>query len=308
VIQNQRAHVAIPGVPMGSGTLKDPYRIPLRKEANATGCVHCPLGIDRCDCLEIETLISTHLHRVYTTSSLRRTHAYGRHPLNSKSVLPVFVSRLIRICKVNEADVVWDLGCGIGSVVMQFALQTGSTVIGVDIQGDNIAIARKVWEGVRRDWTRRHPTRAAGSATFITNDIFEALEPHVTRRSATRHHTDPSPETDAPTVVWAANLLFTPAMNNQLARMLHRIPALRSVACMLDLYPHNRPGASMKRDPEPYDKFPCMEDHVAQADCFEWREPEKRLFYTYQQPTSVPTTPTRSAAAAAPSRGHSKSR
>lgn len=281
-IEKQRVNCAFPGVPMGTGSMHDPYRIPLRMDANASGCVHCPLGIDRCDCLEIETLISTHLHRLYTTSDLRRTHAYGRHPLNSKSVLPVFVSRLIRVCTVQQSDVVWDLGCGIGSVVMQFALQTGANSIGVDIQGENITIARKTWQNVRREWVQRYPERPVGNAVFITNDIFEELEPHVARRSLTTHHTDRSPETPAPTVVWAANLLFTPAMNNQLAHMLHRIKPLRAVACMLDLYPHNRAGASMKRNPEPYNKFPCMEDHIAQADCFEWREPEKRPFYTYQ--------------------------
>ena len=267
---------------MGTGSLQDPYRIPLRTEANKSGCVHCPLGVDRCDCLEIETLISAQLHRLYTSSDLRRTHAYGRNPLNSKSVLPVFVSRLIRVCNVRKDDVVWDLGCGIGSVVMQFALQTGSSSVGVDIQGDNIEIAKKTWLSVRREWKKRYPDRPVGEVEFITNDIFEELEPHVMRRSLTRHHADREPETPAPTVVWAANLLFTPAMNNQLAQMLHRIQPLRSVACMLDLYPHNRPGASMKRNPEPYSKFAHMEDHISQADCFEWREPEKRPFYTYQ--------------------------
>ena len=281
-IQKSRVNFAYPGVPMGTGTIKDPFRIPLRSKANKTGCVHCPMGIDRCQCREIETIISKHLVRVYQTSELRRTHAYGRHPLNSKSVLPVFVSRLVRICDVQKDDVVWDLGCGIGSVVMQFALQTGAAAIGVDIQGDNIEIARKTWESVCKEWKKRYPKSEVGEVKFITNDIFEELEPHVARRSATTHHADRAPETAPPTVVWAANLLFTPAMNYQLAHMLHRIKPLRSVACMLDLYPHNRPGLSMKRDPEPYAKFERMDDHIAQADCFEWREPEKRPFYTYQ--------------------------
>ena len=277
-IQRQRVSYSMPGIPMGNGTMKNPYRIPLRLEANSTGCVHCPMGIESCDCHEIEALISKHLNRVYATTSLRRTHAYGRNPLNSKSVLPVFVSRVTRICKVEQNDVVWDLGCGIGSVVMQFALQTGATSIGIDIQGENITIAKKIWAGVKREWMRRYPKRPVGSVQFIENDIFIELSPHSGKTSST----DKASKIPPPTVVWAANLLFTPSMNNQLAVMLHQIHELRSVACMVDIYPHNRLGASSKRDPEPYKKFPYMEDHISQADCYEWTETEKRLFYTYQ--------------------------
>mmetsp|Transcript_17940 Transcript_17940/g.28068 ORF Transcript_17940/g.28068 Transcript_17940/m.28068 type:complete len:334 (-) Transcript_17940:90-1091(-) len=275
-VQRQRVQVVVPGAPMGSGSMKDPFRIPLRDEANASGCFHCPLGIDSCACQEIERIVSKHLQHVYATTNLRRTHAYGRSPLNSKSVLPVFVSRLARICDVDHSDVVWDLGCGIGSVVMQFALQTGANAVGVDIQGDNIVIARKTWERVRNEWAKMYPNRKIGNVEFLESDIFKELAPHTSKKKS-KKQTKVSP----PTVVWAANLLFTASMNNELANVLHRIDSLRSVACMVDIYPHNRSAVSKKRDPEPYKKFPVMEDHISQADCYEWTEVEKRPFYAY---------------------------
>lgn len=276
-VKHRRVDPLLPGVPRGAGTKCDPITIPLRTVPNASGCVHCPLGIDVCLCREIDTVISTALQSVYTSTKMRRTHAFGRHPLNSKSVLPVFVTRILRLLDVSPKEIFWDLGCGIGNVVMQAALQHGAGAVGIDIQPENIAVAKKTWEIVQKEWKRRHPTWRIGNVEFFAGNMFEEL-------AAVRDGEESQSSKDMrPTTVWMSNQLFTPQMNHQLADFMGSVTSVRGVASMLDLFPHERIGITQKRNPGPYEKFPVMRDHMTQEAALEWSATEERPFYIYTQ-------------------------
>ena len=276
-VKHQRADPLLPGVPRGAGTKRDPVTIPLRAAPNASGCLHCPIGIDSCLCREIDGVISAALETVYASTPMRRTHAFGRHPLNSKSVLPVFVTRILRLLSVSAADAFWDLGCGIGNVVMQAALQHGASAVGVDIQAENIAVAKKTWGIVQREWKRRYPSRRIGNVEFFAGDMFAELS------AIQAGGKSQSPESMRPTAVWMSNQLFTPQMNHQLADFMGGVPSIRAVAAMLDLFPHERVGITQKRNPRPYAKFPVMRDHMTQENALEWSATEERPFYIYAQ-------------------------
>ena len=271
-VKHQRIDPLVPGVPRGVGTKSDPITIPLRLTPNEAGCLHCPIGINQCLCAAIDSVISQALERTYATTAMRRTHAFGRSPLNSKSVLPVFVTRILRLTKTSQEDTFWDLGCGIGTVVMQAALQHGADAVGIDIQPENIAVAEQTWALVQKEWAKRYPERHIGNITFIAGDMFAALE-------SARNKSMKNP----PTTVWMSNQLFTAQMNHQLADFMASIPSIRAVAAMLDLFPHERIGITQKRNPLPYERFPVMRDHMTQENALEWSAAEERPFYIYAQ-------------------------
>ncbi|KNH08671.1 histone-lysine N-methyltransferase [Perkinsela sp. CCAP 1560/4] len=274
-LKRQRFETLLPGVPIGTGTKRDPITIPLRAVPNCTNCYHCPVGIDHCTCQEFEEILSNALDEVYCTSSHRRQHAYGRNPLNSKSVLPVFVARILRLLNIVEKDVFWDLGCGIGNVVMQAALEHGVDAVGIDIQPENVEVAQKTWQKVQAVWKDRHPDRAIGSVCFITGDMFAELAgiQHGTSTQVAPHF--------HPTKIWMSNQLFTAHMNHQLADFMTNLPSIKAVCAMHDLFPHERIGITQKRNPKPYEKFPIMTDYMTQHNSLEWSATEERMFYVY---------------------------
>jgi len=274
-MKNQRVETLVAGVSCGKGTKHDPIQIPLRAVPNSTDCFHCPIGIDVCSCMEIEEVLSQALHKVYATTTFRRQHAYGRHPLNSKSVLPVFVTRILRLLGVQKGrDVFWDLGCGIGSVVIQAALQ-GIDAVGIDIQSENIEIAEETWKKVRSMWKACHPNQAVGTIQFIKGCMFKEL------RAIEAGTLSCAPQNLYPTKIWMSNQLFTPHMNLQLADLMTSLDSVKSVASMHDIYPHERSGITQKRNPEPYKKFTSMKDYLTQKNALEWSATEERLFYVY---------------------------
>ncbi len=63
---------------------------------------------------------------------------------------PEIVDAMLDLGGVGEQDVVYDLGCGDGRIVIAAAKRFGASGIGVDIQSDVIAVAaaQAHWEGV----------------------------------------------------------------------------------------------------------------------------------------------------------------
>ena len=259
-----RVKVQMLGVPIGAGGLSDPIRILNRDVPNASNCIHCPIGVEECDCAEMQDIIWAHLEKV------NMTRVSGHKDLNAKSILPPFVARLIRLLGITRKDCFWDLGCGNGSVVMQVACQTGATAVGVEIQAANIDIANAVWPSVKAEWERRHPTRKAGAVHFVACDMFPVLTGSV----------DGTNGIPMPTTAWAANLLFPPMLNHTLSEALLEQPALRAVASLKDIYPHHS-TVYKKRNPRPFEKFPVMLGHEWQEGAVEWSPTEVQNFYTY---------------------------
>eukprot|EP00760_Papus_ankaliazontas_P023134 PhM_4_TR1946/c1_g1_i1/m.91894 len=254
-----RVQNEIPGIAFGAGTEADPIRLPLRDEPNASGCLHCPIGVESCDCVETGTLVWSAIR----AAGIERVSGHRQN--NAKSIMPVFVSRVARLLGVTKSDVFWDLGCGNGSVVMQVAMQTGATCVGVELQPENIVLAEAVWPIVRKAWNKLHPERPAGKCIFIAEDMFVTLK----RR-----------DVPTPTTLWAANLLFPAAVNYRLSEVLLSLPKLRTASVMSELWPHSRPLAR-KRNPVPYETFE-MVDYESQPGGVEWSETETQRFRLYK--------------------------
>jgi len=258
---------SLEGIPTGSGAShQDPIRIPCRESPNDSGCVYCPIGVELCDCVEFKEII---WGKLLAVDNKRRV--CGKKAQNSKSILPPFVTRLVRLLGIDASDVFWDLGSGHGSVVMQVACQTGATAIGVELQQENADLANAVWPAVKREWERRHPDRKAGHVVFIGGDMFPTLAAAIDGSLA---------GISPPTVAWAANLVFPPMLNHHLREALLTVPSLKAVGVQLDIYPHSRESAR-KRDPRPFEKFPRMIYHEWQEGSVEWSETEVKVFCTY---------------------------
>jgi len=107
----------------------------------------------RCHCVEMQALIAEQLIEVKKTAA---TH-YGnigfgcngkggrgnqRAAGNTRSVAPQLVTRLSQELDVTDEDVLYDIGCGCGSVAVHIALTTGANVYGLDNNQACIDISR----------------------------------------------------------------------------------------------------------------------------------------------------------------------
>jgi SAM-dependent methyltransferase len=77
---------------------------------------------------------------------------------------PAIVDAMLDLAKVTKKDVVFDLGCGDGRIVIQAARKFQARGVGIDIDPQRIAESKQnaVKAGV------------AGKVKFITEDLFEA--------------------------------------------------------------------------------------------------------------------------------------
>ena len=74
------------------------------------------------------------------------------------------VKRMLKLAKVKEGDVVFDLGCGDGRVVIEAAKKFGATGVGIDIDPALIKLAR---ENARE-------AGVEGKVEFKVEDIFDS--------------------------------------------------------------------------------------------------------------------------------------
>ena len=77
---------------------------------------------------------------------------------------PEIVSGMLRLANIKKGDVVYDLGCGDGRIVIAAAEKFGARGVGIDIDPERISEAR---ENARK-------ARVAGRVTFRNEDLFEA--------------------------------------------------------------------------------------------------------------------------------------
>jgi len=73
------------------------------------------------------------------------------------------VTEMIRMADINEKDVVYDLGCGDGRIVITACQKTGARGVGVDIDPERIAESR----------TNAKKANVEGKVTFIQQDLFK---------------------------------------------------------------------------------------------------------------------------------------
>lgn len=243
----------------GDGSSTSPYRLALRHSPNQSGCLFCPSEV--CSC----PYFSEFLKNCYEAIPLKRIALRYRQPaLCAKSVLPMFVSRMIRIGDITKKDLFVDLGCGNGSVVLQVAAVTGARCIGVELDAHNAAVAARAVEHARPILEQRwkHPL----DVSIVHGDMCQWL----------REKNNPLFNSGQTCVVWAANLLMPKPVNHFLSEALREIPTGSRVFCFEDLYPHSRSVAKL-RDPDAFSRF-IMKDYVWQLSSVEWCDVEGKFF------------------------------
>ncbi|KAG5480308.1 hypothetical protein LSCM4_06074 [Leishmania orientalis] len=234
-------------VELGDGTPRNPYRLPLRKKANASGCLHCPTHT--CHCL----WVNEQLQRCYDSLARKRETERGRRrELCAKSVLPPFVTRLIRISNLAAGETFYDLGCGNGSVLFQVAALTGARCVGVEINPHNAELAKEAWAFLRPVFEARFKRTLA--VEIVCEDFCSLLRDAAFFPSSC--------------VIWAANLLLPKPVNHYLSERLRSVPRGTRIMCFEDMYPHSR-TLSRLRDPDAFEKFD-MFDYEWQPDSVEW--------------------------------------
>ena len=77
---------------------------------------------------------------------------------------PEIVQAMLRLANVKKGDVVYDLGCGDGRVVITAVKEFGATGVGIDIDPERISEAR---ENARK-------AGVSGKVKFRNEDLFEA--------------------------------------------------------------------------------------------------------------------------------------
>lgn len=97
--------------------------------------------------------------------SVAAVDAPARKPDSSyQPSTPRIVKRMLKLADVKEGDVVFDLGCGDGRVVIEAAKKFGATGVGIDIDPALVKLAK---ENARK-------AGVEGKVEFKVGDIFEA--------------------------------------------------------------------------------------------------------------------------------------
>lgn len=241
----------------GTGHPKDPFRLALRAVSNGSGCYHCPTAA--CECQWVNTV----LHECYESlRHKRQVLMYHRSDLCAKSVLPPFVSRMVRHAALKEGELFYDFGCGNGSVVFQVALMTGAHCVGIEVNPINAQVAKEAWEKLKPIFEKRCGREL--HVEIICADFCDLMkERSMLSKSC---------------VIWLANLLLPDSLNHYLSERLRSVGAGTRIFCFKDLFPHSRTVAAI-RDPDAFQRF-RMEDFTWQHSSVEWCDLEG-TFYLY---------------------------
>ncbi|KAI1308417.1 Nucleosomal histone H3-Lys79 methylase [Mortierella claussenii] len=115
------------------------------------------------------------LQQVYSRTVAARASKLNQYEAFSNNVygeiLPILTREFIQRTKLNERKVFVDLGCGIGNVVLQVALQTGAESYGVEIMETPAKFSKKQakeFEARSRAYGLHH-----GPVTMIQGDFLE---------------------------------------------------------------------------------------------------------------------------------------
>lgn len=252
----EEPEAAQPTAEHGEGTHENPFHRPLRKHPNRSGCYHCPE--EACVCARFEALLA----ETFDALKLKRvTEVAGQKNMCAKSILPVFVSRLVRIANVRSSDTFYDLGCGNGSVLFQVAFMTGARCVGVELSKHNAELARQAWAALKPR-LEALAKRPMPEVEIIDGDLADVIASESFG--------------SANTVIFTSNLLFPKALTHYMSERFRSLPRGARILCFDDLYPHGRSIARI-RDPEAFELF-AMVDYVWQECSVEWCTAEGRFY------------------------------
>lgn len=242
---------------IGTGKPHDPIRLALAEYANLSDCVHCTTSM--CQCNYFEDILAS------TFASLRNKRVIevaGSRHLCAKSLLPQFVSRIVRLMNITDKDTFYDLGCGNGSILFQVAYMTGAKCVGVELLPHNADLAREGWETMK-PILERHSGRKMPEVSIISGDLSLVIN-------------DPAFIENGNKAVLTSNLLFPKSLTHFMSERFRAMPVGARILCFDDLYPHSRSVAAI-RDPEAFQKFDMM-DYIWQELSVEWTHFEGKFY------------------------------
>ena len=115
------------------------------------------------------------------------------------------MTRLNHELNIKSNDIVYDIGCGCGSVAIHFALVTGADVRGLDINQSCIDVAILLWNEVSAEWKKRYPSATVGTCWFVVADAWAFFKQRTEQKWSREGPLGLWPQ---PTKVWMADLLF----------------------------------------------------------------------------------------------------
>ncbi|CAD2222179.1 histone-lysine N-methyltransferase [Angomonas deanei] len=244
----------------GDGTFASPFTLPLASVPNKSDCYHCIEPTCQCK------FISETLKNIYDELAIKRqTEICGARALCAKSLLPEFVSRMIRLMNISSEDTFYDFGCGNGSILLQVAYLTGAKCVGIEISEHNAKVAREACTKFN-DMMEKDGVKPP-SIEIIAADLTKIISQE-----------DFFSKTGGKTVILMSNLLFPNSLTQYISeRMRAAAPGTR-ILCFNDLYPHSR-SVAKARDPEAFELF-SMKDYEWQELSVEWC-PMKGPFYIH---------------------------
>jgi len=253
--------VDLPIEECGTGKPRDAYHLPLAAAPNESGCFHCPQH--SCDCQFFSHLLDA---TYASMAAKRKTETAGSRHLCAKSLLPQFVSRIVRLMKITSNDTFYDLGCGNGSVMFQVAYMTGARCVGVELSAQNAELARQAWTLIKPVLEKK-ANRKMPDIEIITGDLCDLIS---TPTFASR-----------PSAILTSNLLFPKSLTHYMSERFRSLPVGTRIMCFDDLYPHGRSVARL-RDPEAFELFD-MVDYIWQEMSVEWCAQDGPFFYYYKK-------------------------
>lgn len=145
----------------------------------------------------------------------------GRSEFNVGELSVEGVSDLVQHCRLNERDVLLDLGCGVGNVVVQAALESRvARSVGIEIREDLASLASKtICDAMSLDARLNKAAVFHGDASKLEHD-WSAVA--------------------TTTVLYTCNILFTPSATLAIIRLCCMIPSLRLVVLGVRVCPRHR--------------------------------------------------------------------
>jgi len=217
---------------------------------------------------EFERLI----HRVNVDENVlyeKKTNRLGA-PLIYGELRPAFIELIVKLTNMNNGDVFYDIGSGIGNVVMQVHAQTGCKAVGVEIRSELHCYAEQIQDILEN----RGKYFEKGKTKFVNIDA-----------------TDKSLSFTDASVIFINNYCFSPEVEEGLLdkfQLLLKEGA--KVITMRNLCPRYR-GNSAKWKKHPFSIFkqPCR-IYKSCDNAVSWK-PTPLDFYVYTVERDLPLTP-----------------
>eukprot|EP01012_Entosiphon_sulcatum_P026385 TRINITY_DN31825_c0_g1_i1.p1 TRINITY_DN31825_c0_g1~~TRINITY_DN31825_c0_g1_i1.p1 ORF type:complete len:276 (+),score=23.50 TRINITY_DN31825_c0_g1_i1:22-849(+) len=218
---------------------------------------------------------------LFTRDGLQRSHGKRREQC-AKEALPAFVTFILQKFGLKRTDVFWDMGCGIGNVVMQAAVQAKCPCYGVELQKGNFDLAVAAWSALQE---RLGEGCVSHGAVELLNCCMTSIGDRLIQSWTT------APGNNTRVLVWLNNLLLPEEVNLKMVDLLvESLPSGSRVATTRPLFPHKR-GA--KRFFQRYAELFDIEEHPYPAEFVEWGAAGVVYFYTRRGEDGSPTMRTR---------------